>query len=151
MSISNAEARQLAVMKEVLYDQQQVMGEYKISYKYCLSSLFDFKVLCAVPGTFTFQNIYSLHVLLQLHDVLSKSDRMMAVVKDLFGDDPRVKINWSLIEYYFCRTSHTCILLYFNQVIVAGYILKIFAISMLHIILLLFAEIYRFSKCNICS
>lgn len=32
-------------------------------------------------------------VLLQLHDVLSKSDRMMAVVKDLFGDDPRVKIN----------------------------------------------------------
>lgn len=47
LSISNAEARQLAVMKEVLYDQQQ------------------------------------------LHDVLSKSDRMMAVVKDLFGDDPR--------------------------------------------------------------
>lgn len=47
LSISNAEARQLAVMKEVLYDQQQ------------------------------------------LHDVLSKSDRMMAVVNDLFGDDPR--------------------------------------------------------------
>lgn len=99
LSISNAEARQLAVMKEVLYDQQQVMGEYEISYRYCLSSLFDFKVLCAVPGTFTFQNIYSLHVLLQLHDVLSKSDKMMAVVKDLFGDDPRVKINGSLIEY----------------------------------------------------
>lgn len=38
LSISNAEARQLAVMKEVLYDQQQVMGEYKISYKYCLAS-----------------------------------------------------------------------------------------------------------------
>lgn len=30
LSISNAEARQLAVMKEVLYDQQQVMGEYEI-------------------------------------------------------------------------------------------------------------------------
>lgn len=99
MSISNAEARQLAVMKEVLYDQQQVMGEYEISYKYCLASLYDFKLLCAVPGTFTFQNIYSMHVLLQLHDVLSKSDKMMAVVKDLFGDDPRVKINWNLIEY----------------------------------------------------
>lgn len=99
LSISNAEARQLAVMKEVLYDQQQVMGEYKISYKYCLASLYYFKLLYAVPGTFTFQNIHSLHVLLQLHDVLSKSDRMMAVVKDLFGDDPRVKINWSLIEY----------------------------------------------------
>ncbi|XP_062600724.1 spindle and centriole-associated protein 1-like [Saccostrea cucullata] len=47
LSISTAEARQLAVMKEVLYDQQQ------------------------------------------LHDVLSKSDKMMAVVKDIFGDDPR--------------------------------------------------------------
>ncbi|XP_071118850.1 spindle and centriole-associated protein 1-like isoform X2 [Haliotis cracherodii] len=46
-SLSNAEARQMAIMKEVLYDQQQ------------------------------------------LHDTLSKSDKMMAVVKDLFGDDPR--------------------------------------------------------------
>lgn len=96
LSISNAEARQLAVMKEVLYDQQQVMGEYKFSYKYCLASLYYFKLLYAVPGTFTFQNIYSLHVLLQLHDVLSKSDKMMAVVKDLFGDDPRVKNIWKL-------------------------------------------------------
>lgn len=99
LSISNAEARQLAVMKEVLYDQQQVIGEYKISYRYCLASFVYFKLLCAVPGTFCFQNIYCMYVLLQLHDVLSKSDRMMAVVKDLFGDDPRVKINWSLIEY----------------------------------------------------
>lgn len=47
LSISNAEARQLAVMKEVLYDQQQVMGEYEISYKYCLASLYYFKLLCA--------------------------------------------------------------------------------------------------------
>lgn len=47
LSLSNAEARQLAIMKEVLYDQQE------------------------------FQN------------VLAKSDKMMAVVKDLFGDDPR--------------------------------------------------------------
>ncbi|XP_046584567.1 spindle and centriole-associated protein 1-like isoform X2 [Haliotis rubra] len=46
-SLSHAEARQMAIMKEVLYDQQQ------------------------------------------LHDTLSKSDKMMAVVKDLFGDDPR--------------------------------------------------------------
>ncbi|XP_067677892.1 spindle and centriole-associated protein 1-like [Haliotis asinina] len=46
-SLSQAEARQVAIMKEVLYDQQQ------------------------------------------LHDTLSKSDKMMAVVKDLFGDDPR--------------------------------------------------------------
>lgn len=47
LSISNTEARQLAIMKEVLYDQQE------------------------------FQK------------VLAKSDKMMAVVKDLFGDDPR--------------------------------------------------------------
>ncbi|OWF34838.1 Spindle and centriole-associated protein 1 [Mizuhopecten yessoensis] len=47
LSISNAEARQLAIMKEVLYDQQQ------------------------------FQN------------AISKSDKMMASVKDMFGDDPR--------------------------------------------------------------
>ena len=33
----------------------------------------------------------------QLHDVLSKSDRMMAVVKDLFGDDPRVIMNYSVM------------------------------------------------------
>jgi len=29
-------------------------------------------------------------VLFQLQDVLERSDTMMAVVKDLFGDDPRV-------------------------------------------------------------
>lgn len=46
LSISNAEARQLAVMKEVLYDQQQVMGEYKISYKYCLASFFFISSSC---------------------------------------------------------------------------------------------------------
>ncbi|KAL4236409.1 spindle and centriole associated protein 1 [Mactra antiquata] len=44
---TNAQARKLAIMKEVLYDQQQ------------------------------------------LQEVLEKSDTMMAVVKDLFGDDPR--------------------------------------------------------------
>ncbi|XP_071152597.1 spindle and centriole-associated protein 1-like [Mytilus edulis] len=46
LSISNTEARKLAIMKEVLYDQQE------------------------------FQS------------VLAKSDKMMAVVKDLFGDAP---------------------------------------------------------------
>ncbi|XP_005106693.1 spindle and centriole-associated protein 1 [Aplysia californica] len=45
--LTGAEAKQLAIMKEVLYDQQQ------------------------------------------LESVLAKSDTMMAVVKDLFGDDPK--------------------------------------------------------------
>lgn len=103
LSISNAEARQLAVMKEVLYDQQQVIGEYRISYKYCLASFFFISSSCVQFLEHFLLKIYILYIYmfvhLQLHDVLSKSDRMMAVVKDLFGDDPRVKINWSLIEY----------------------------------------------------
>ena len=41
------------------------------------------------------QGLYFFHS--QLHDVLSKSDRMMAVVKDLFGDDPRVIMNYSVM------------------------------------------------------
>ena len=36
--------------------------------------------------------LYEILFLLQLQDVLEKSDTMMAVVKDLFGDDPRVSI-----------------------------------------------------------
>ncbi|XP_060598637.1 alpha-protein kinase 1-like [Ruditapes philippinarum] len=47
---NNSQARKIAIMKEVLYDQKQ------------------------------------------LQDVLEKSDTMMAVVKDLFGDDPRVRM-----------------------------------------------------------
>lgn len=36
----------------------------------------------------TSENVF----LLQLQEVLEKSDTMMAVVKDLFGDDPRVSL-----------------------------------------------------------
>ncbi len=31
----------------------------------------------------------------QLHEVLAESDRSLAVVRDLFGDDPKVRPQWS--------------------------------------------------------
>lgn len=48
-------------------------------------------------------------LLFQLHDTLSKSDKMMAVVKDLFGDDPRVcylgYISLLLSTFYACKIN----------------------------------------------
>lgn len=46
----------------------------------------------------------------QLHSVLEESDRAIAVVKDLFGDDPKVHvyrhISWHTDYTYCCISFH---------------------------------------------
>ena len=49
----------------------------------------------------------NLLIFFQLHDVLAESDRALAVVRDLFGDDP--KVGW----YYTSQLSIIIIYIFF--------------------------------------